>query len=97
MTRDIGVRLALGADRRDILRLVLRQALSPTLAGLAIGIGAALLATRALSTLLFEIAPSDPVTFVSVASGLLTIAACASLVPAMRAMRVDPVSVLRVE
>ena len=97
MTRDIGVRLALGADRRDILRLVLRQALSPTLAGLAIGIGAALLATRALTTMLFEIAPSDPLTFASVAAGLLTIATGASLVPALRAMRVDPVSVLRVD
>jgi putative ABC transport system permease protein len=97
MTRDIGVRLALGADRRDILRLVLRQALSPTLAGLAIGIAAALVATRALATLLFEITPSDPLTFVSVAAGLLTIATLASLVPARRAMRVDPVSVLRVE
>ena len=97
MTRDIGVRLALGADRRDILRLVLRQALSPTLAGLAIGVGAALIATRALATLLFEITPSDPVTFVSVAAGLLTIATGASLVPALRAMRVDPVSVLRVD
>jgi len=97
MMRDIGVRLALGADRRDILRLVLRQALEPTIAGLAIGVGAALLATRALSTLLFGIAPSDPVTFISVAAGLLAIAAGASLVPAVRAMRVDPVSVLRAE
>ena len=97
MTRDIGVRLALGADRRDILRLVLRQALSPTLAGLVIGIAAALVATRALATMLFEITPSDPVTFVSVAAGLLAIATLASLVPALRAMRVDPVTVLRVE
>lgn len=97
MTRDIGVHLALGADRRAILGMVLRQALAPTLLGLAVGAAAALWASRALTTMLFEVRPSDPATFTSVAAGLLLIATAASLVPALRATRVDPVSVLRVE
>ena len=97
MTRDIGVYLALGADRRAILRMVLRQALTPTIAGLVVGIVAALWATRTLTTMLFGVRPTDPVTFTAVAAGLLTIATAASLLPALRAARVDPVTVLRVE
>ena len=97
MTRDIGVHLALGADRRGILRMVLQQALTPTLVGLGVGIVAALGATTLLTTMLFEVRPSDPGTFSAVAAGLLFVAIVASLLPALRATRVDPVSVLRVD
>jgi putative ABC transport system permease protein len=97
MTRDIGVHLALGADRLAILRLVLRLALTPAVAGLALGAAAALFATRAMTTMLFEVKPADPATFVTVAAGLLITATAASLLPAVRATRVDPASVLRVD
>ena len=97
MTRDIGVRLALGANRASILQLVLRQALAPALAGLALGAVGALAATRWMGRLLFDITPSDPVTLAAVAAGLFGVAAAASLLPALRATRVDPVSVLRID
>jgi putative ABC transport system permease protein len=97
MLRDIGVRMALGASRRDILRLVLVQGLAPAVLGLAIGTAGALVGTRALTSMLFEVGPADPATFVSIGAGLLFTAFLACLVPAWRATRVDPVSVLRVD
>ena len=95
--RDIGVRMALGAERRDILRLVLLQGLIPAAIGVVAGIGCAMTGTRALSGMLFGVGPADPVTYAAVSTGLLITAGLACLLPAVRATRVDPVSVLRVD
>jgi putative ABC transport system permease protein len=97
MSRDIGVRMALGADRRSILRLVLRSGLAPALSGLLIGIAAAFAATRGLSSLLFETSPLDVPTYLAVSLALLAVATGACLAPAIRASRVSPVEALRVE
>jgi len=96
-TREIGIRVALGAQRRDILRMVLRQGIVATFAGVAIGIVAALALTRFLSSLLFGVTPGDWVTFLSVAVLLLVVAVVACLIPARRATRVDPIVALRYE
>jgi putative ABC transport system permease protein len=96
-SRELGVRIALGAGRADVLRLVLRQGMSLALLGIAIGVGAALLLTRVIESQLFGVRASDPVTFVGVALLLGLTALAANLVPALRAMRVDPAVVLRDE
>jgi len=96
-TREIGIRVALGAQRRDILKMVLRQGILATLAGVAIGIVAALGLTRLLSSLLFGVTPGDWVTFLSVAVLLLVVAMVACSIPARRATRVDPIVALRYE
>jgi putative ABC transport system permease protein len=92
---EIGVRLALGARRRDVFRLVFGSGLRLAAFGVAFGSGAALLLGPALRTLLFEVAPADPLTFAFTAAGLLLVAAMATLIPARRATRVDPVTALR--
>ena len=96
-TREIGIRVALGALPGDVLQMVLRQGL--ILAGLGVGIGlaAALAATRLLSSLLFGTSPSDPATFATVAGLLLAVALSACYIPARNAMRVDPMVALRYE
>jgi putative ABC transport system permease protein len=96
-TREIGIRVALGAQRRDILKMVLRQGIVATLAGVAIGIVAALALTRLLSSLLFGVTPGDWATFLSVAVLLLVVAVVACSIPARRATRVDPIVALRYE
>jgi putative ABC transport system permease protein len=96
-TREIGIRVALGAQRRDILKMVLRQGIFATLAGVAIGIVAALALTRLLSSLLFGVTPGDWTTFLSVAVLLLVVAVVACSIPARRATRVDPIVALRYE
>jgi putative ABC transport system permease protein len=96
-TREIGIRVALGAQRRDILKMVLRQGILATLAGVAIGIVAALALTRLLSSLLFGVTPGDWATFLSVAVLLLVVAVVACSIPARRATRVDPIVALRYE
>ena len=96
-SRELGVRIALGARQSDVLRLVLRQGMSLALVGIAIGLGAALLLTRLIQSQLFGVRASDPLTFVAVALLLGGTALIANLVPALRAMRVDPAVVLREE
>ena len=92
---EFGVRLALGAAPREVLALVLRQGLTLALLGLGIGIAGALLLTRYLGTLLFQVSPMDPVTYLSVSVVLTAAAVIACYVPARRATRADPIAVLR--
>ena len=94
-TQEIGIRIALGADRRSIRRMVLAGGLRIAAAGLAIGIFGALALTQVLSGLLFGISARDPLTFVAVPSGLLVVALAACWIPARRAMQVEPVIALR--
>jgi ABC-type antimicrobial peptide transport system permease subunit len=96
-TRDIGIRLALGAEQRSIVRLVLAQALRPTLAGLTAGVVATLGLGRLLAGLIYGVRPADPLTFGAVAVALLGAACLAAWLPARRATQVDPVVALRTE
>ena len=96
-TREIGVRMALGARERDVLREVVGTGLRLTALGIAIGLGGALLVTRGLQGLLYGVSPADPLTFVAVPVALLLVAAAACIVPARRASRVDPMVALRSE
>jgi putative ABC transport system permease protein len=96
-THEIGVRMALGADKADVLRLVLRQSVQIAALGLVAGTGSALLATRGLSSLLFGVKADDPVIFLGVAASLLLVVLAASYVPARKATLVDPLIALRYE
>ncbi|PYR95230.1 MAG: hypothetical protein DMF84_01950 [Acidobacteria bacterium] len=96
-SREIGIRVALGAQRAQVLRLVVAGALRPVIVGLAIGSIAAFFATRLLGTLLFKVKPGDPSVLAMIAAVLAGAALLASLVPARRATRVDPVQVLRAD
>jgi putative ABC transport system permease protein len=96
-TREIGIRMALGAEREDVLGLVLREGGRLILAGLGIGTLLAFSLTRAISSLLFGIGALDPLTFVAVAALLATVALAAHLFPARRAMKIDPILALRYE
>jgi putative ABC transport system permease protein len=95
--REIGIRMALGAERSIVLRSVLAQGLTLALIGLAAGLAAALVLTRLMEALLFEVSPNDPATLAGVAALITVVAAAASLVPAVRATRVDPIVALREE
>ncbi len=96
-TREIGIRMALGADRRSVRRLVVGQGARLVTAGLGLGVAGAFAGARWLSTLLYGVAPHDPVTFGAVALGLGVVALVASWLPARRAAGVDPIVALRVE
>jgi putative ABC transport system permease protein len=96
-TREIGIRIALGAVPREILGLVLSQGVRLALLGIGIGLLGAVATTRLLTRLLFEVPPTDTATFVGTAGVLALVAIVASLVPAVRAVRTDPVDALRSE
>ena len=95
--QELGIRIALGAQRRDVLRLVLGQGTRLTLLGLALGIAAALGITRLMTSLLFGTSPTDPLTFAGVAGLLVFVALLACFIPARRATRIDPIVALRYE
>jgi len=96
-TREIGIRLALGASVPAVTGMVLRQGMLPAGAGVALGLAAALLLTRYLRTLLYHVAPVDPLTFAAMPVLLLLVAAAAVMIPALRASRIDPLEALRAE
>jgi ABC-type antimicrobial peptide transport system permease subunit len=96
-TREIGVRLALGARRSDIFSLILGHGFRLVLVGIVLGLAGAVAATRLLSGLLYNTSPIDPLIFVSVAALLTLVALIASCLPARRAINVDPVVALRAE
>jgi putative ABC transport system permease protein len=96
-SREIGIRTALGAQTGDVIRLVLREGMSPALVGIGVGALGALAAARVLERLVFRISASDPLTLAAVAAILVAVALLASLVPAWRASRIDPLKVLRAD
>jgi putative ABC transport system permease protein len=96
-TREIGIRMALGAQRRQVIRLVLGQSLLVAALGIGTGIGGAIVGTRYLGNMLFGLTPLDPATFIAVSMMFAAIATLAAFVPARRATRVDPLVALRYE
>ena len=96
-TRELGIRIALGAQRRDVLRLVLRQGMTLVAMGVAFGLAASIGLTRLMATLLYGVSATDPITFVILSSALLSVAFVACWLPARRASGVDPIIALRSE
>jgi ABC-type antimicrobial peptide transport system permease subunit len=96
-TPEIGLRLALGADRSQVLGMILRQGLSLAAVGIVAGLMGAVVLTRLMQNLLYEVRPNDPMTFVAVAAAPLLVALIAGLLPAWRATRVSPTVALRTE
>ena len=96
-TREIGVRMALGAARADVVRMVVRQSASLALIGVALGLGGALLLTRLLETMLFGIGVADALTFAAAPVGIMLVVLAATCIPALRATRISPVVALRYE
>jgi putative ABC transport system permease protein len=96
-TREIGIRVALGAGRPSVVGLVIRQALVLASVGVVIGIAGAIGLSRLLGTMLFDVSPTDPASFALVAVSLLVVAAAAAWWPARRAVAVDPLTAFRAE
>jgi ABC-type antimicrobial peptide transport system permease subunit len=96
-TQEIGIRVALGAQRSDVLRMVVVQCMRLALAGVVVGVVGAFGLTRLMTSLLFGVAPTDKVTFILVAVSLLVVALFACFIPARRATKIDPLVALRYE
>jgi putative ABC transport system permease protein len=96
-THEIGVRLALGAQRRDVMTMIVAQGMAMTAAGTVVGLVAALLVTRLMSSLLFGVSAADPITFTAITVLLAAVAFVACYIPARRATLVDPLVALRTE
>jgi putative ABC transport system permease protein len=96
-THEIGVRMALGAQRADVLKLILKQGILLALIGVSVGLAGSFGLTRIISSLLFEVAATDKATFAAVAVGLFVITFMASYIPAWRATKVNPLDALRYE
>ena len=94
-TREVGIRMALGAQPREVVALVLRYGIKLALAGLAVGIPASLALRRTLASLVYGVSPTDPLIYVAMPAALLTVALVACYVPARKAARVDPSIALR--
>jgi putative ABC transport system permease protein len=96
-THEIGIRMALGAERRDVMKMVVGQGMALGAAGLAIGLGAAYGLTRLMSSLLFGVSTTDPAVFIIISISLASVAFLASFIPALRATKIDPIIALRYE
>ncbi len=96
-TREIGIRIALGADPSSVRRFVQREALAGAAAGGVVGIGLALAVTRIMQSLLYDVSPTDPLTFAAVVATLAAVAWLAGYLPARRSTTVDPLEAIRVE
>jgi ABC-type antimicrobial peptide transport system permease subunit len=95
--REIGIRMALGASHSDVLKMVVADGMKPILLGVGIGFAVALALGRVVSSLIYGVRPTDPMTFAAVSSLLIAVGVLATIVPAYRAMRVEPVRTLRDE
>ena len=96
-SREIGIRLALGAQPSGVRRLVVMEGMTLALTGTLLGLGSAYVLSKSMGALLFSVTPTDPLTFVAVPAGLTVVAFVASYLPARRATRVDPVTALRAD
>jgi putative ABC transport system permease protein len=96
-TNELGIRLALGAPRMDLLRDIVRQGFTLAAIGIAIGVGVSLALTRVMSSLLFAVSAADPVTFIFVGAGVTLVALIACTIPGLRALRLNPLVALRRE